>query len=37
MNDLATAGLCRLLWRRPPRPAEPPVAANAGTARHETL
>ena len=34
--DLATAGLCWLLWRRPPRPTEPAVAVNAGTARHET-
>ncbi|MEU5214444.1 hypothetical protein [Streptomyces sp. NPDC020742] len=34
--DLATAGLCWLLWRRSPRPTESPVAANAGTAGHET-
>jgi hypothetical protein len=33
--DLATAGLCWLLWRRPPRPAEPLVAADAGTAGPE--
>jgi hypothetical protein len=33
--DLATAGLCWLLWRRPPRPAESLVAADAGTAGPE--
>jgi hypothetical protein len=33
--DLATAGLCWLLWHRAPRPAEPLVAADAGTAGPE--